>query len=169
MFPAALGHESLSVHYVADITMWNDIDLPLAYLITFRCHGTWLHGDERSSTDRRHNIYRTPHIPVNEKWERHNRQALRSEAPTLDARQRQSVANAIRETCLYRRWHLLALGVRTNHVHVVVSIGTTKPSRALMLLRRTPRDKCEKTETGIVLAVPGPTKGASAICGMNVA
>ena len=117
--------------YAPDITMWNDTDLPLAYLITFRCHGTWLHGDERGSTDRRHNIYRTPHIPINEKWERHNRQALRSEAPTLDARQRQSVANAIRETCLYRRWHLLALGVRTNHVHVVVSIGTTKPSQAL--------------------------------------
>jgi len=29
--------------------MWNDTDLPLGYLITFRCYGTWLHGDERGS------------------------------------------------------------------------------------------------------------------------
>src|SRR5438093_13756827 len=31
--------------------MWNDTDLPLGYLITFRCYGTWLHGDERGSID----------------------------------------------------------------------------------------------------------------------
>ncbi len=32
--------------------MWNDTDIPLAYLITFRCYGTWLHEDERGATDR---------------------------------------------------------------------------------------------------------------------
>jgi hypothetical protein len=32
--------------------MWNNTNLPLAYLITFRCYGTWLHGDERGSVDR---------------------------------------------------------------------------------------------------------------------
>jgi len=26
--------------------------IPLAYLITFRSYGTWLHGDERGSVDR---------------------------------------------------------------------------------------------------------------------
>ena len=30
--------------------VWNDTDTPLAYLITFRSYGTWLHGDERGST-----------------------------------------------------------------------------------------------------------------------
>jgi len=30
-------------------TRWNDTDIALAHLITFRCHGTWLHGDERGS------------------------------------------------------------------------------------------------------------------------
>src|SRR6185369_556860 len=29
--------------------MWNDTDIPLAYLITFRSYGTWLHGDDRGS------------------------------------------------------------------------------------------------------------------------
>src|SRR5207253_5546283 len=111
--------------------MWNDTDLPLAYLITFRCYGTWLHGDERGSTDRFHRVYKTPHIPANERWKRHNTQVLKSEAVTLDAEQRRSVEKAIRETCTFRRWHLHAINVRTNHVHVVVSIGTTKASRAL--------------------------------------
>jgi REP element-mobilizing transposase RayT len=111
--------------------MWNDTDIPLGYLITFRSYGTWLHGDERGSTDRRRNIYRTPHIPVNERWKQHNSQVLKSDALTLDADQRQSVEKAVRETCLYRHWQLLALNARTNHVHVAVSIGTTIPSRAL--------------------------------------
>ena len=38
---------------------------------------------------------------------------------------------ATRETCEHRRWHLHALNVRTNHIHVVVSIGSIKPERAL--------------------------------------
>jgi hypothetical protein len=27
-------------------------DIPLAYLISFRAYGTWLHGDRRGSVDR---------------------------------------------------------------------------------------------------------------------
>ena len=49
----------------------------------------------------------------------------------LTAAQRESVARAIRETCAIRNWLLRALNVRTNHVHTVVSIGQTKPERAL--------------------------------------
>jgi REP element-mobilizing transposase RayT len=49
----------------------------------------------------------------------------------LDAARRQSAEIAIREVCDHRKWHLHALNVRTNHVHVVVSLGTAKPDRAL--------------------------------------
>ena len=45
--------------------MWNDTDIPLAYLITFRCYGTWLHGDKRGSIDRFHNAHKSPHIKPN--------------------------------------------------------------------------------------------------------
>src|SRR5881296_1928266 len=45
--------------------MWNDTDIPLAHLITFRCYGTWLHGDKRDSIDRFHNRYKTPYIDTN--------------------------------------------------------------------------------------------------------
>ena len=115
--------------------MWNDTDFPLAYLITFRCYGTWLHGDERGATDRRHNVHRAPHIPPNEKWKRHNSRVLKCEAVTLDAERRRSVERAIRETCIFRRWLLHAVNPRTNHVHVVVSIGMTKPGHALNALK----------------------------------
>ena len=104
--------------------MWNDTDIPLAYLITFRCYGTWLHGDKRGSIDRFHNAYKSPYIEPNPRWHRHNAQALEGEPVILDARRRTSVERAIRETCKLRKWHLLALSVRTNHVHVVVCIGT---------------------------------------------
>ncbi len=33
--------------------------------------------------------------------------------------------------CAYRRWRLRAINVRTNHAHVVVSIGEVKRERAL--------------------------------------
>ncbi len=42
---------------------FNDEHIPLAYFITFRCYGTWLHGDRRGSVDRFHNIYGTPRLP----------------------------------------------------------------------------------------------------------
>ena len=44
---------------------FDDNEFPLAYLITFRCYGTWLHGDERGSMDRTHNVFGAPKIAAN--------------------------------------------------------------------------------------------------------
>jgi REP element-mobilizing transposase RayT len=111
--------------------MWNDTDLPLGYLITFRSYGTWLHGDERGSVDRYHHRYREPYLPPSDRRHGRNQQLLKSPPVTLNARQRQSVDAAIREVCRHKQWFLHALNVRTNHVHSVVSIGTAKADRAL--------------------------------------
>jgi hypothetical protein len=51
--------------------MWNDTDTPLAYFISFRSYGTWLHGDKRGAIDRVHNRYRTPYLPSQGKWQRY--------------------------------------------------------------------------------------------------
>src|SRR5687767_10625741 len=115
--------------------MWNHTDFPLGYLISFRTYGTWLHGDERGSTDRFHNAFRTPHIAPNEKWQKHIQRRLQSQPLRLNVAQRRSVENAIRETSDYRRWRLRALSVRTNHVHVVISIGNAPTARALNALK----------------------------------
>ena len=111
--------------------MWNDTDTPLAYLITFRCYGTWLHGDERGSTDRFHNQYQSPFIQYNETRRNHNLEKLKNEVVTLAPTQREYVEIAVRETCNFRGWLMYAINVRTNHVHIVVSIGNAKPEHAL--------------------------------------
>ncbi len=111
--------------------MWNDTDIPLAYLITFRCYGSWLHGDERGSVDRFHNRYQAPHISPNRRWHQHNTTTLKGDPVTLNTARRESVERAIRETCDIHDWLLRAINVRTNHVHAVVSIGEANPALAL--------------------------------------
>jgi len=111
--------------------MWNDTEIPLAYLITFRCYGTWLHGDERGSVDCFHNQYQTPYAAPNKNRYQYNAQRLKNGIVTLNAKQRETVENAVREVCDFRNWLLHAINTRTNHVHTVVSIGAVKPERAL--------------------------------------
>jgi Transposase IS200 like len=115
--------------------MWNDADIPLAFLITFRCYGTWLHGDPRGSINRFRNKYKTDRLPPEQKWLDINKQRMKREVVTLNAEQRNAVEKAIIETCDMRQWNLHAVNVRTNHVHAVVAIGTNKPEIALNALK----------------------------------
>ncbi|HVF42516.1 MAG TPA: transposase [Pyrinomonadaceae bacterium] len=105
--------------------MFRDSDdnvFPLAYLLTFRCYGTWVHGDRRGSMDRQgHNVYGTPRIAPNEKLERADAGRLKYPPVTLDTRRRATVEKAIREVCEHRGFRLDAVNVRTNHVHAVVA------------------------------------------------
>ena len=111
--------------------MWNDTETPLAYLITFRCYGTWLHGDERGSVNRFRNTYKTKLLPKEDRWLETNIARMKADAITLDAHRRKCVESGILETCEKRGWRLLAIIVRTNHVHVVVWIGDKSSSIAL--------------------------------------
>jgi len=116
---------------VVDLTMWNDTDIPLAFLIIFRSHGTWLHGDERGAVSRFRNEYKSHKLPLEKHWVEINKKRLRGEPVALDADQRDGVEAAARETCEFRKWALHAINVRTNHVHLVVSTGGTRPELAL--------------------------------------
>ncbi|HMG72257.1 MAG TPA: transposase [Pyrinomonadaceae bacterium] len=100
---------------------FDDNEFPLAYLITFRCYGTWLHGDQRRSMNRKQNIYGTPRIAPKPGLESTERDQLQHEPVTLNAEQRSVVEKAVREVCLHRKYQLRAINVRTNHVHTVVS------------------------------------------------
>jgi REP element-mobilizing transposase RayT len=98
------------------------LDYPLAYLISFRTYGTWLHGDERSSVERHgYNIYGTPLLPPNPRWEAAERERLKHPPFEMAAPHREAVDDAIREVCWYRGYTLSALAVRTNHVHIVAT------------------------------------------------
>ncbi len=84
--------------------MWNDTEIPLAYLITFRTYGTWLHGDIRGSVDRFTNTYGTPrveHKPARKDFEK---TLLNRHPVILNATMRRSVETGnrgdLRETRL---------------------------------------------------------------------
>jgi REP element-mobilizing transposase RayT len=93
----------------------------IAYFITFRTYGTWLHGDRRGSVDRFHNLYGTPRLPPNKLREKYMRSRMKRPPVRLSLRQRKVVEEAIRETCKTRKWILWAKNARTNHVHTVVT------------------------------------------------
>jgi REP element-mobilizing transposase RayT len=115
--------------------MWNDTDIPLAVFFTFRCYGTWLHGDERGSVDRHHNVYGTSRISLNKNWKNYNQAQLDRPPIELRARQRKVVEQGVRELCQKRDWQIFAINVRTNHVHAVIDIKGKDSARALAAIK----------------------------------
>jgi len=109
---------------------------PLAYLITFRTYGTWLHGDPRGSVHRRACVHGTPHYPPTPGLVRAEERLLTHEPVRLDAVRRGIVANTMRGVSRYRAWLLHALAVRVEHVHVVLTIAPDEtPEQAMTTLK----------------------------------
>lgn len=105
---------------------------PLAYFLTWTCYGTWLHGDERGSVDRDHNQLGTPLLPSDPHRQTLAIKRMTCAPVTLLPEARSLVTATIESHCSIRRWGLLALNVRTNHVHVVVNcMETASPERAM--------------------------------------
>ena len=132
---AAQEHHSLTVaarqdaqqvaqHVVARRRSSNEIE-PQVYFITFTCYGTWLHGDPRGSVDREHNLWQTPRLEPDEQREQEEFLLLKHAPVILGARQRSLVHDAIVDVCTHRGWHLHAINIRTNHVHLVVTADRT--------------------------------------------
>ncbi len=116
--------------------------MALAYFITFSTYGTWLHGTDKGigSVDRDHNVFGTPFIAPDA--DREERAARRMTDPpyVLSDPARAIVRDSIVELCQKKDWKLLALHVRTNHVHVVVS-ADREPGRLMSDLKaRASRD-----------------------------
>mgnify|MGYP001620143790 FL=1 len=121
---------------------------PLAYLITFRTYGTWLHGDERGSVDRRYyNRVGEPKMAKSSGLVRHEQGLLKHPPITLNPDQRQAVEAAITEVCTVRGYQLRAINVRTNHVHIVVN-AANKPEPVMRSFKSYATRKLR--ETGLV-------------------
>src|SRR5262245_12166180 len=90
---------------------------PLAYFLTY---GTWLPGDDRGWVKE----YQGFQLP-DWKTEHEARRNLTEPPVMLDDEERRIVQSTIREHCEIRGWHLFALAVRTNHVHIVVSASVS--------------------------------------------
>ncbi len=96
----------------------------VAYLITFVCYGSWLHG-RAGSVDHEHSAVGAPTLPESPRrlaWER----SVMTQAPyVLDEPRREATLKAVKDACSRRGWMLLAAHVRASHVHSVVDADRT--------------------------------------------
>ena len=73
-------------------------EFPLAYFITVRCYGTWLHGDERLAVDRHGlNVYGRRRRPANPKLADLMRRNMKQDVFLLSDGQRTVVKEAMNE------------------------------------------------------------------------
>ena len=96
---------------------------PLAYFLTWTTYGTWLPGDERG-WNRRGQV---ANLEPNKLFVEVNRSRMVEKEFLLTDADRETMANVIAKHCEIRSWVLRALSVRSNHVHVVVSVGEYAP------------------------------------------
>ena len=109
-------------------------DEPIAFLLTWTCYGTWLHGDERGSVDDDHGRRGQPFAPFNPVRETVRARQLKHDPYHLEAARRGVVHKTILEVCNHRGWTCKTLNVRTNHVHAVIS-HANKPGKAMSDLK----------------------------------
>jgi hypothetical protein len=62
---------------------------PYAYLITFTCYGQRLHGDERGSVDRFHNLPGRRYVPASPNRAAYEQSLMKGEPYELDRRHRE--------------------------------------------------------------------------------
>ena len=108
---------------------YEENQFPIAYLLTWRTYGTWLHGDDRESVQRGRDprfgtVKIDPSIPLVE----HMASEQPQPAVILNPTQRRVVEEAIRETCDFRGYSLRAANIRSNHGHAVTS-ALVKPEK----------------------------------------
>jgi REP element-mobilizing transposase RayT len=97
--------------------------MALAYFITFTTYGTWLPGSAKGkgSVDKAHNAYGMPFVAPDAERQAAAQRAMTQPAYFMSAAERDIVCQAIVDLARDRQWHLLAVHVRTNHVHVVLA------------------------------------------------
>jgi REP element-mobilizing transposase RayT len=81
-----------------------------------------------------HNAPGSPPIPPDPELEAIKASHRKTAPVTFDARRRKAIEAGIRATCAHRGWQVLALNVRTNHVHVVVD-AAQPPERVMNILK----------------------------------
>ena len=109
--------------------IYEENEFPLAYLLTFRTFGTWLHGDASFSVGRNKNSkYGEPKIQPSVPHRELMESEISQEPVILDEKQRYIVTQAINEVCTFRKYILRASNVRANHTHAVIS-AAIKPEK----------------------------------------
>lgn len=101
---------------------------PLAFFLTWTCYGSWLHGDARGSVDKIQNHVATPYRERSVLAERAALGRMQSPEVVLSIDMRRMVRDCLIEHCVFRGVHMHAISVRTNHVHLITSVGVEAPA-----------------------------------------
>jgi REP element-mobilizing transposase RayT len=107
---------------------------PIAYLLTWTTYGTWLHGDERGSVDRKAKRPFRNFVPPNPRFEALRVEQLKFPPLLIAPKMRRVIREAIEQDCEFRQRKLFAVNVRTNHVHVVIAHAAA-PDKMLHALK----------------------------------
>jgi len=92
------------------------------YLITFHSYGTWLHGDQRGSINRKsQNIPGTAMLSADPHIFKLEQSRLKIDPVTFNSVQREILTVTIKEVCNFKKWELHAINALTQHVHAVVT------------------------------------------------
>ncbi|MBZ0135516.1 MAG: transposase [Planctomycetes bacterium] len=86
----------------------------------FTTYGTWLHGNERGSVDRKSKDIDRKYVAPDPILHEYMEERLKHPKVKLDANARRIVRETIENYCNFKSWGLHAINVRTNHVHLVV-------------------------------------------------
>ena len=107
------------------------MDEPVAYFLTAHTYGARLHGDAAGSVDADHAVPGTPLYRRNDGRARFERSLLKHPPVRFDRRRRRTVQARVRAVCVHRGWRLLAVHVRSTHLHAVVIADGAPPERVL--------------------------------------
>lgn len=95
----------------------------MVYFLTFTCYGSHLHGAETGSFERRATGTRAR--PAHPGLEAAMRRAMVQEPFLLTSAHRPVVVAAVQALAVRRGWGLLAIHVRSTHVHLVLDCPVT--------------------------------------------
>jgi REP element-mobilizing transposase RayT len=95
--------------------------MAMAYFLTFTTYGTWLPGKAKGSVDDEHNFFGTPFVEADAQRERQAREAMTQPPYVMGLAEQLIACKAMVELSRERDWDLLALHVRSNHAHAVIS------------------------------------------------
>jgi hypothetical protein len=106
---------------------------PRALFLTWRTYGTWLPGDARGWVDERNNSRGEPMNRPDHRLEAAAAGLMRAGRVAFSPDQREAVDESIRTTCRLHEWPVMALNVRTNHVHIVLGGEEFEPGLLVVL------------------------------------
>src|SRR5712671_4890529 len=121
-------------HISGEFSIHPTRSMAMTHFLTFNCYGNRVPGDERGWYDRArgsyHGGYQDPRVGLAQ----YARKIMPQEAYQLDEPRARIVLDAICEACKYRGWELIAVHVRTTHVHTVIA-NLRDPDRAVSDLK----------------------------------